>query len=224
MLLLALLVALIAVVPSKADLSQVCIGVNAGIFPHPDPTQCHLYVSCIFERYLVYQCEAGLIFDAISLECVPGNQEECGIGEVDPRCLQVSFGVFEYAADCGKFVFCQLRRSTEFECLNREIWSQEEGVCIPGNRVTCQPGDVLCMGRPNGLIPYPDDCSRYVACFGELATYRSCPRGYIFSDEQSQCVVGSASTCQSSESVCQFYPDRKHPHPDQCDIYLEHNK
>ncbi|XP_058832526.1 fibrillin-1-like [Topomyia yanbarensis] len=208
---------------AEDDLEGFCDGITAGIFPHPDPVLCYKYVSCVFGESNVYQCAEGFIFDPEIFECKPGSWDDCS--RTDPEleliCSAVSFGVFEFPENCTKFVFCELGNPNVIECLSNEIWWQEQGVCLFGNRDTCQPGDVFCMGRPDGVIPHPNGCEFYIECIDERSTEFECPRGQIFSFGSLQCVVGSATTCRSLEEVClQQPPQQTHPHPDFCDLFI----
>ncbi|KXJ73331.1 hypothetical protein RP20_CCG016068 [Aedes albopictus] len=209
---------------TSAQLENFCHGVIAGIFPHPDPRLCFMYVSCAFEQVFLYQCNQGFVFNETISECVPGDWEDCD-REIDPEldliCADVSYGVFEYEADCGRFIFCQRGRATLIECLENEIWFQEKGSCVFGDRETCQPGDVFCMGRPDGAIPHPEGCGKFVECVGERSNVVHCDRGMIFEEGGVGCVIGSSQTCQSSESICSTQPDSTHPHPELCDLFMK---
>ncbi|XP_055531885.1 uncharacterized protein LOC129722461 [Wyeomyia smithii] len=225
--LLPVVLAVVAAVltPAASDdiLEGFCEGVTAGIFPHPDPQLCYKYVSCVFEEFNVYQCAEDFVFDDELFECVPGSWDDC-ISNVDPEleefCSEVSFGVFEYPGNCTRFIFCELGRPTVIDCLEDEIWWQEQGVCLFGNRDTCQPGDIFCMGRPDGIIPHPNGCEFFIECLNERSTELECPRGHIFSFGLNECVVGSAQTCRSLEDVCVESSESAHPHPDFCDSFI----
>ncbi|XP_065076564.1 uncharacterized protein LOC135700101 [Ochlerotatus camptorhynchus] len=208
---------------SANDLESFCNGVIAGIFPHPDPQLCYMYVSCAFEESFLYQCNQGFVFDVTISECVPGNWEDCDRGidpELEQLCAGVSYGVFEYEGNCGKFVFCERGRPSVIECLEKEIWFQQDGACVFGNRDTCEPGDALCMGRPDGAVPHPDGCDMFIECVGERSTVVQCDRGMIFEEGGTGCVIGSLETCQSVEDVCVEHANMVHPHPELCDMFI----
>ncbi|XP_055627817.1 uncharacterized protein LOC129769517 [Toxorhynchites rutilus septentrionalis] len=220
-LLLAATVAL-AISPSAADssLEDFCNGINAGIFPHPDPHKCYKFISCVFEQPTVYECDEGFVFNVHHSECVPGQWEHCERNhELEELCSEVSYGVFEYRWDCAKFVFCQRGNASVFECLQAEIWSQERGTCVAGDRETCRPKDSHCVGKPDGPVALPGSCQSYIECRNEQGSIVECPRGYIFVG--TGCVVGSVRTCESLEHLCRANSSvSKHPHPDFCDLYI----
>ncbi|XP_058465150.1 uncharacterized protein LOC131438837 [Malaya genurostris] len=231
LLLLLLTIVVTVVVPSPLqsisyELEGFCNGITAGIFPHPDPALCYMYVSCVFERTIVYQCAENFVFNREIFECEPGNWDECTEPEVTPDpdletiCSDVSFGVFEHPNNCSKFVFCELGSPSVIECLETEIWWQKDGVCLFGNRETCEPGDIFCMGRPDGVIPHPNGCEFFIECIDERSTELECSRGQIFSYGLLKCVVGSAETCRSLVDVCVQQPGENYPHPDFCDLFI----
>ncbi|XP_062559098.1 uncharacterized protein LOC134223888 [Armigeres subalbatus] len=224
LMLLAAAVAVTVTIPSaSAQLENFCHAVIAGIFPHPDPSLCFMYIACAFEELFLYQCNQNYVFNETSLECVPGYWEDCG-RDVDPEleaiCAEVSYGVFEYEANCAKFIFCERGRPTLIECLENEIWFQQQGSCVFGNRDTCQPGDPFCMGLPNGLIPHPEGCDKFIECVDERSTVTQCDRGMIFEEGGTSCVIGSTQTCSSSENICNEQPNAQHPHPEFCDLLI----
>ncbi|XP_035789364.1 multiple epidermal growth factor-like domains protein 11 [Anopheles albimanus] len=214
-------------VPEAANdpvVESVCFGVNAGIFPHPDPALCHIYISCTFERPIVYQCAAGLVFEASSLRCVPGDREQCG-DRTEPewtaKCAAFSYAFFADPNECWKFVFCALGTPTSYTCPTGEVWSQQHGACMAGNRETCEVFDIsnICRGQPDGLQPHPESCTQFVRCTDGVATGEYCPVGEIFTGQE--CVVGNTDTCQPESDVCRgVAANDLRPHPNECHLFV----
>uniref|UniRef100_A0A182PN30 Chitin-binding type-2 domain-containing protein n=1 Tax=Anopheles epiroticus TaxID=199890 RepID=A0A182PN30_9DIPT len=204
---------------------SVCIGVNAGIFPHPDPDLCHVYISCTFEQPIVYQCAVGLVFDPTSLRCIPGDREQCA-DRNDPNwnevCATYSYAFFADPRVCWEFVFCSRGSSNRYTCLAGEVWSQEEGACLPGNRDTCEVFDIgnVCVGRPDGLVPHPTYCTGYLQCSNGATIVRECLRGEVFDPSVGRCVVGNTDTCEVRADMCQGIANDLRPHPNECHLFV----
>ncbi|KFB49435.1 hypothetical protein ZHAS_00017539 [Anopheles sinensis] len=230
-------VALLAVLPVSSELIQfptavddpvvesVCVGVNAGIFPHPDPTLCHVYISCTFDRPIVYQCAAGFVFNPDTLLCVPGDREQCtdrSEPDWNAVCSSVSYAFYPDPNECWKFVFCTLGLPNRYTCPDGEIWSQKDGSCRLGNRDTCEVLDVgnLCVGRPDGAIAHPTDCRQYLECTAGQTAVRECTRGLIFDSTVGRCVVGNTDTCTPAVDVCRGVANDLRPHPNECHLFV----
>uniref|UniRef100_A0AAG5DH83 Chitin-binding type-2 domain-containing protein n=1 Tax=Anopheles atroparvus TaxID=41427 RepID=A0AAG5DH83_ANOAO len=201
---------------------SVCIGMNAGIFQHPDPSLCHVYISCTFERPTVYQCAAGLVFDASSLQCIPGDGEQCvdqSLPEWNAVCTTVSYAFFPDPFECWKFVFCRLGQPNRFTCPDGEIWSQKDGACLLGDRDTCEVLN-LCTDRPDGAVAHPTDCTQYLQCSGGQTTVMACSRGLIFDPTVGRCVVGNTDTCTPAVDVCRGVANDLRPHPNECHLFV----
>ncbi|XP_050080110.1 multiple epidermal growth factor-like domains protein 6 [Anopheles maculipalpis] len=204
---------------------SICIGVNAGIFPHPDAALCHLYISCTFEQPIVYQCAAGLVFDPSSLRCIPGDRDECAERnepDWDEVCRAVSYAFYAHPNVCWDFVFCVFGLANRFSCPVGEIWSQKDGSCLPGNRDTCEVLDIgnVCQGRPDGVLPHPIDCTRYLQCTNGVTTVLECFRGEVFDQSLGRCTVGNTDTCQSAGDLCRGVANDLRPHPNECHLFV----
>uniref|UniRef100_A0A182QSC0 Chitin-binding type-2 domain-containing protein n=1 Tax=Anopheles farauti TaxID=69004 RepID=A0A182QSC0_9DIPT len=204
---------------------EVCSGVNAGIFPHPDPTLCHVYISCTFEQPIVYQCAAGFVFDPIGLRCVPGDRNECSErNEPDWNevCSGVSYAFYGSPSVCWEFVFCTFGTVNRFACPIGEIWSQEDGSCLPGDRDTCEVLEIgnLCQGRPDGVLPHPIDCRSFVRCDNGVTSVGECLRGEVFDPVLGRCLVGNTETCQSTGDLCRGVANDLRPHPNECHLFV----
>ncbi|XP_058065499.1 uncharacterized protein LOC131215132 [Anopheles bellator] len=236
--LLGALALLLLVVPGQAGLilfpvdeadpviESFCEDVAAGIFPHPSPALCHVYISCTFEEPTVYQCDDGFVFDPSSLLCVPGDREQC----VDPSepdwvamCLPYSYAFFPDPTRCWRFVLCARQAATVFTCLDGEVWSVERDACLPGDRDTCEVFDPsnVCQGQPDGLVPHPDRCTQFIRCTDGQATVESCPRGEVWVVGGQQCVVGNTDTCEPAVGLCQgVVGNDLLPHPNECHLFV----
>ncbi|XP_053679175.1 multiple epidermal growth factor-like domains protein 6 [Anopheles nili] len=211
--------------PAAGDAESVCVGVNAGIFPHPDPTLCHVYISCTFEQPIVYQCADGLVFDPLSLRCIPGDRDQCE-ERIEPDwqqiCQGVSYAFHPHPYTCWKFVFCIFGEANKFECPAAEIWSRQHDACMLGDRDTCEVLDVAnsCQGQPDGVLPHPTDCRLFLECLNGHTTVNECWRGEIFDPAQGRCVLGNTATCEPVEGLCRGVTNDLRPHPNDCHLFV----
>uniref|UniRef100_A0A182M3K3 Chitin-binding type-2 domain-containing protein n=1 Tax=Anopheles culicifacies TaxID=139723 RepID=A0A182M3K3_9DIPT len=215
-----------AVSQTDPSLHSVCVGVNDGVIPHPDPSLCHVYITCAFEKPSAYQCAEKLIFDPISLRCIDGDREQCPKRtalELEEFCSDVSNAFYEHPGKCWEFVLCSLGKVHHYTCPIGEIWSQQDGACLPGNWDTCELLNIetACLGRSDDVLAYPTDCTRYLRCDDGQATTVDCPRGEVFEQDVGECVVGNTATCLSIDSVCENEIDGTVlAHPNECDLFI----
>ena len=52
-----------------------------------------------------------------------------------------------------------------------------------------------CIGKPNGDIPHPFKCARYITCFKERAYEMDCPDGLHFNPAELLCVLSNDYPC-----------------------------
>uniref|UniRef100_A0A182SK29 Chitin-binding type-2 domain-containing protein n=1 Tax=Anopheles maculatus TaxID=74869 RepID=A0A182SK29_9DIPT len=209
------------------SLDAVCVGVTAGIFPHPDPSLCDVFVSCTFEQPTANQCADGFIFDPIVQRCVQGDREQCADRTPEPDwsvfCADVSYAFYEHPNMCWEFVFCSLGTANRYSCPLGEIWSQRDGACLPGSWDSCELVivEASCEGQPDGVLPYSPDCSRYMRCTGGHTNIIDCPRGEVFEEQVGQCVVGNTESCMRLDNICQGELDGTVlVHPNECDLFV----
>ncbi|XP_053661289.1 uncharacterized protein LOC128710269 [Anopheles marshallii] len=208
------------------SLDSVCAGVNAGIMPHPDPSMCYAFITCTFEQPTAYHCADEFIFDPITLRCIHGDRDLCperNEPDWNEFCLEVSYAFYQHPSICWEFVFCSRGTVNRFSCPIGEIWSQRDGACAPGNWDTCELLDVetSCQGRPDGVLAYPTDCTRYLQCDDGKTTIADCPRGQVFEQLAGECVAGNTETCLPIDSICQGAIDGTVlAHPNECDLFI----
>jgi len=125
--------------------TKVCPRLN-GFYPHPDPTVCNLFYSCLNGVSTEYSCSAGLVFDRFSGVCNWYDSEEhsgCQLGEA----VDTSDGGqvvcngqtgpngdphprYAREDDCAKFYIClngiSLREQT---CELGEVFDEVENRC-----------------------------------------------------------------------------------------------
>ncbi|XP_055591239.1 uncharacterized protein LOC129743279 [Uranotaenia lowii] len=140
-------------------------------------------------------------------------------------CRSESYRFFADPTDCGRFVFCNEGIVEQFECPASEIWSQEDGGCIRGYRDSCTPWDFreACNEiEGDGVVADLRDCSRFISCVEGEAELMNCARGYIFSEERMECILGSVLGCESLESICDGNSDHEKMfvHPEICSAFI----
>ncbi|KAL1400797.1 hypothetical protein pipiens_007129 [Culex pipiens pipiens] len=143
--------------------------------------------------------------------------------DAEARCARVSFAFFANETDCGRFLFCNDGQPMDIECREDEIWRQQEAACVLGNRETCTVWDPAeaCVGLGNGPIAYPGYCERYILCDEGRANVNYCPVGFIFSEGDQRCIIGSVATCETYEHLCRSGPYSRFRHPDFCESFIQ---
>ncbi|XP_055528003.1 uncharacterized protein LOC129720552 [Wyeomyia smithii] len=147
--------------------------------------------------------------------------------QVQARCAQVSYALFEDQDDCGQFVFCQGGTAEQLECLTDEIWFQSRTACVLGNRSTCEPWDPqdACDGRPNGPTVYPRNCMQFINRTELQAEVIECLPGFVYVENGTSCQVGNAISCEPLSSLCAVNDTSDlFPHPILCNAYIRCNK
>nr|XP_040232865.2 multiple epidermal growth factor-like domains protein 6 [Anopheles coluzzii] len=208
------------------SIESVCVGVNAGIHPHPDPALCYVFITCTFEQSTAYQCAEGFVFDRAMLRCIPGDRDQCPERtepDWDQFCSGVSYAFYALPAVCWEFVFCSLGNANRYSCPMGEIWSQREGACLPGNWDTCEllELEISCQNRPDGVLPHPTNCTSFLECNNGQTTISECSRGEVFDQTLERCVAGNTETCVRIDNVCRDKADGTVlAHPNECDLFI----
>ncbi|XP_049547077.1 multiple epidermal growth factor-like domains protein 11 [Anopheles darlingi] len=153
-----------------------------------------------------------------------GDREQCS-DRTEPewtaKCAAFSYAFFADPNECWKFVFCVLGTPNSYTCPTGQVWSQQHGACMTGNRETCEVFDItnICRGQPDGLQPHPESCTQFVRCTDGVASAESCPTGEVFTGQQ--CVVGNTNTCEPESDVCRGVAGNDlRPHPNECHLFV----
>ncbi|XP_052889811.1 multiple epidermal growth factor-like domains protein 11 [Anopheles moucheti] len=208
------------------SLDSVCVGFNAGIIPHPDPSRCDVYITCTFQQPTAHHCAEEFIFDPISLTCIEGDRDQCperNEPDLHELCVDVSYAVYQHPSMCWEFVLCLLGTVNRFSCPVGEIWSQQDGACRPGIWDTCEVlnFETYCHDRPDGVLAHPLDCASYVQCDSANTTIVHCPRGLVYGELAGECVAGNTETCRGIDSFCEDAIDGTVlAHPNECDMFV----
>ncbi|XP_055591240.1 uncharacterized protein LOC129743280 [Uranotaenia lowii] len=121
------------------------------------------------------------------------------------------------------FIVCDSNAASGVECGLNEVFNVDIQFCVPGNPDTCEVSrpEVACGGRPDGIVPHPDECRQYILCIGGSSIVQDCPLGQILRPEVPVCVAGNSDTCEFMDDVCSDLPNGwVVEHPNHCDLFI----
>ncbi|KAB1728175.1 hypothetical protein FNE60_29965, partial [Klebsiella pneumoniae] len=136
----------------KAKPTEVCPRQN-GFYPHPDPSTCHIFFTCVDGTAVQTECSLGLVFDENTGNCqwpdAAGRQGcvkkgarlpdgfECPTEEVKNSLGQVEIHPKYPHAECNKFYVClnriepRLLTCDPFKVFNEETQHCEDAESVP---------------------------------------------------------------------------------------------
>lgn len=76
------------------------------------------------------------------------------------------------------------------------MWAPTVNLASPGPAGLKQAG-TFCDGKPSGIYPHPDDCSKFMQCNWGITYVMNCPAGLRFNPQFSVCDWPSNVNCQS---------------------------
>ena len=134
---------------------------------------CQLFSVCLLNRRLDFFCDDGDIFDEERIQCRAGNADSC---EFAPETSTVTGLVLPIA----------FSKQLEWISVDEKYAKQMEII-----------GDE-CENHFLHLAPHPDPsrCSEFFMCMNYNLVRFQCDSGFIYSDEDKECVCGSHETCQ----------------------------
>uniref|UniRef100_A0A182K5E6 Chitin-binding type-2 domain-containing protein n=1 Tax=Anopheles christyi TaxID=43041 RepID=A0A182K5E6_9DIPT len=68
-------------------------------------------------------------------------------------------------------------------CVTADLYSCDE----TSPEITTQEPSPYCRSNPNGIVPHPADCDKYIVCEGSLGTVHFCPHNEQFSWKKLGC-------------------------------------
>ncbi|KAJ8674874.1 hypothetical protein QAD02_010660 [Eretmocerus hayati] len=149
------------------------------------PPDCRFYVECSQGRAFVMPCAPGTLFDSVNLECDFPNKVKC----------------------------LEFRPQDESSLQNLD-----NGYLTADHRDTRKqdsPKEPKCPAYMYGMIPHPNDCSKYLLCANGNTFIMDCGHGTVFNPDISVCdwpnnVAGCGGGTKPSSEEAQGnseYPD-----------------
>ncbi|XP_062551072.1 uncharacterized protein LOC134216072 [Armigeres subalbatus] len=198
---------------------EFCKGKPDGAIPHPDG--CHLFIECVDGHSTVVECDRGNVFVEGGASCTVGSSQTCL--SLEGVCIDNPDSLQPHPEWCDLAIRCNGTDAQLITCEVNEIFRPDIQFCVPGNPITCTPSrpEVACVGRPDGIVPHPDECNLYIECRDGSSTVQSCSTGQILRPEIPICVTGNQDTCEFLDGVCADRPDRYViEHPNYCGWHI----
>ncbi|KAH8365993.1 hypothetical protein KR093_007976, partial [Drosophila rubida] len=133
--------------------------------------------------------------------------------DVDP---DVCEGLPDYsrlpiASNCSQYVQCKDNEAIVGQCSNGLLFNpdwlicdeandetsttQETSTTSEGTSTTTTPSGI-CGGKPLGaLVPYPNNCDKYIVCDEPIPIGYDCPEGLEFSPTELECMHPDLANC-----------------------------
>ena len=131
---------------------------------------------------------------------------------------------------CNQYYRCLSGERILFSCTVGKVFNPSTKRCVTSDLYPCdetQPEittaepSLLCLHNPNGIVPHPSDCDKYIVCSGGLQTVQSCGYRENFSWKKLGCgedvscseyFNGYARTLESVACKRQSLPLAEHPY------------
>ncbi|XP_040161972.1 uncharacterized protein LOC120899812 [Anopheles arabiensis] len=131
---------------------------------------------------------------------------------------------------CNQYYRCLSGERILFSCTEGKVFNPSTKRCVTSDLYPCdetQPENttaepsLLCLHNPNGIVPHPSDCDKYIVCSGGLQTVQSCGYRENFSWKKLGCgedvscseyFNGYARTLESVACNRQSLPLAEHPY------------
>lgn len=142
----------------------------------------------------------------------PLNQPKPSKG-IYTECPPSVTGQFVYSLSCNQFLNCWKGRGYVQNCAPGTLFNPESLECDYASKVICITGPrgtensietKLKSGCPagfSGVLPYYNDCSKFINCVNGIENIMSCPPGTLFSRRINNCDFADKSSCTSGNVV-----------------------
>lgn len=177
-----------------------------------NPADCATFYVCIEGHYDLAECPEGYGFDAITKDCVPGQEVGCLVTSsttASPNapvaCPPLGQELFPNPSDCGSFYICHdgtfdlITCPVGYEFDQNSFHCELAGTTGCGGSTTVKPPSLSCSDKPNGAIfPNPNNCTKFYQCSNGAVVINSCPPGLEFNAQQSVCDQPERANCHAS--------------------------
>ncbi|KAH8378762.1 hypothetical protein KR009_001228, partial [Drosophila setifemur] len=145
----------------------MCTNSSRDTFPYPE--NCQWFIRCVDDYiYMMDVCNCGEYYDPIT--------EKCGPDVPSDACR------WDYSS------------TTSTSTTSAPTTTEEPTTIAPVTRPPPQKGP--CDDAEDGaLVPYPNDCSKYIQCDRPIAVAFDCDEGDEFSVELGKCVDAALANC-----------------------------
>ncbi|EDV96450.1 GH15193 [Drosophila grimshawi] len=175
--------------------SGICGGKPNGTLV-PYPNNCGKYIVCLEPIPIGYDCAEGLEFSPTELECMDPDLANCA-PKPTPKPTPIPTTTTESSTittPVSTTVPADTTPSTTPETTT--ISTDSTSTTLETSPITTTPAPTtmhpdtpnICCGYPLGtILPYPNDCNRYVVCDYPIPYAVACGEGEVFDVEYLQC-------------------------------------
>lgn len=170
---------------------------------HPD--NCEKYVLCVFGSRIKRNCPPGLHFSRETKSCAAPKVAECKATTlICPEEDDLGNLVFlPNKEDCSMYYVCLGGKPIPLACGDGRHWSTRENTCLKKSEAKCEfeddEGVEQCPEIGMKQISHPDNCEKYILCFGGIRIKRNCPPGFHFSRDSRMCMAAKKAGCENED-------------------------
>ncbi|XP_070495201.1 probable endochitinase [Chironomus tepperi] len=197
-------------------LDGFCTGRPTGVYPHPDPVRCDLFVLCAVGVPILQECPANQIFlpwlgsDPPYGECLPGYPETCQLATAPTttRTTTTSTTVIDTTTDSDDSTQTDDMDTTYFEITTDITTATEHDTTTTEYKskttsrlaTTTSPIPVhRCPPSGFGYIPHHTNCNRYFECIAGIRHLRFCHDYWLFDSVTLRCTYPEYAVCAGGQ-------------------------
>ncbi|XP_055920017.1 uncharacterized protein LOC129951734 [Eupeodes corollae] len=207
---------------------------------------------------LIFNAELGICDEPTDTECVPSTLPPHTESPSDPTLTGICKGhqagdLIAYPSSCTKYVRCITPVPIAGTCRDDQLFNEILGICDTADSVNCpgyipsptpEPGqgttteppvstNGVCQDHNTGdLLPYPEQCSKFIQCATPVPYAKTCSNGFHFNAKLSICDDPETAGCEDaiisttpaspsgSNICCGVENGTLVPYPEDCTQYI----
>ncbi|EDW69719.1 uncharacterized protein Dvir_GJ13404, isoform A [Drosophila virilis] len=182
------------------------------LVPYPD--DCSKYIKCDRPIAAAYDCADGDEFSPVLRECMEASLANCTVGTTPghtesttgpttpswPGSTTGSDTTTDSTSNPASTTTPEI--STTSETSTTPETSEPSSSTTPETTTTQRtttpaPSGGICSGKPNGtLVPYPNNCGKYIVCQEPIPIGYDCPENLEFSPTELECMDPELANCE----------------------------
>lgn len=175
---------------SPTQAPSICTGNTGGTLPYPE--DCQLYIRCVNDNvYMMSACNNAEYYDISSGKCSPDvSANACREGYVSTTTEATTETTTEATTEATTETTMETSTLTTTQATTE---SSTAATTIPDS-TTAEPDP--CEGVDEGrLVPYPNDCTKFIQCENPTSIVYDCVEGQEFSARLERCMSPWVANC-----------------------------
>ncbi|XP_064546156.1 mucin-2 [Drosophila montana] len=176
----------------------------------PYPNDCSKYIKCDHPIAAAYDCDDGDEFSPVLRECMEASLANCTVGTTPDQTDSTTLPTTPIwpGSTTGSITTSSPVSTTSPETSTTSKTSTTPETSEPNSSTTLDttttqktttpaPSGGICSGKPDGtLVPYPNNCGKYIVCQEPIPIGYDCPENLEFSPTELECMDPELANCE----------------------------